>query len=131
MSRARRAGRFDDRVEAAPARADFGDVSSPRLITVVKNALAPSIRLAMTSATTTSSRKAGRRYCDLVAEGDPQMARDRVGRREALPIAHDRFLDPLQIDAVVDMTHVVDVGGEDPDGVVIGDAGHGRDAVFR
>ena len=38
------------------------------------------------------------------------MLGDRAWRGDAAPIVDHRFLNPLQIDGVVDMTHVVDVG---------------------
>lgn len=50
---------------------------------------------------------------DLMFESDPQMRRNRFGRREFFPMRDYRFLDPGQIIGIVDMSHEVDVGGHD------------------
>ena len=41
-----------------------------------------------------------------------------------LPVADDRFLHPFEVHAVIDMTHMINVGGQDPDRVMIGRGGH-------
>ena len=59
-------------------------------------------------------------------ERDPQVLRDRIRRRDTLPIVDHGVLNPLQVHGIVDMTHVVDVGGIDGDCV----AEHGVQAVI-
>ena len=59
---------------------------------------------------------------DLMLEGDPQVRRDRFRRRDAAPVIDHRVLHPGQIDGIVHMTHVIDVGGVDRDRVTE----HGR-----
>ena len=54
---------------------------------------------------------------NLVLERDPQVRRDRVRRGDAAPIVDHRFLHPLQVHGIVDVTHVVDVGRQDRDWV--------------
>ena len=51
---------------------------------------------------------------------------DRFGRSDLLPEIDHRFLHPFQVHAVVDMTHMVDVLGQNADRVMIGLAHHGR-----
>ena len=45
------------------------------------------------------------------------MPRDCVGRGDAAPVIDDRLLHPFQVHGIVHMTHVVDVGRFDRDGV--------------
>ena len=80
MSRARRAGLRETASRQHQVLLTSASTSSPRLITVVKSARAPSTFSAITSATTKSSRKVGAAVFDLVAERDPQVPRNRVGR---------------------------------------------------
>ena len=131
MSRARRAGRLVTASRQHQLDVTSATISSPRLITVVKKAFAPSILFGDDVGDDDVVEEGRAAILDLVAERDPQVARDRFGRGEAFPIAHHRFLHPFQIDAVVDMAHVVDVGGQDADRVMISFAGHGRNAVFH
>ena len=56
---------------------------------------------------------------DLVTQRDPQVSCDSFGRRDLLPISDDRFLHPFQVNAVVDMTHMIDVVRQDADRVMI------------
>ena len=50
-------------------------------------------------------------------ERNPLVRCDGVRRRNAPPIIDDRFLHPFEIHAIIDMTHVVDVGRLDRNGV--------------
>jgi hypothetical protein len=50
-------------------------------------------------------------------EGDPEVRPNGVGRSHFLPIADDRVLNPFEVHAVIDVPHVVDVVGGDPDGI--------------
>ena len=61
---------------------------------------------------------------DFMTEGDPKVPGDRLGRCHPFPITNYRLLDPFQIHAVVDMTHMVDVLGVDADRVMISLAHH-------
>ena len=49
-----------------------------------------------------------------------RMPGDSVGRSDALPIIDHRVLDPLQVHAVVDVPHMVDVAGQYANGVMEG-----------
>ena len=46
-------------------------------------------------------------------ERDPQVLRDRDRRRATGPLMDHRVLHPFEVGGIVDMTHVVDVGGVD------------------
>ena len=63
---------------------------------------------------------------DLVAERDPQVPGNHLGRSNPFPIADDRLLNPFEVNAVVDMTHMVDVLGMDADRVMINLTHHDR-----
>ena len=54
---------------------------------------------------------------NFMLERDPQVFCDRARRSNAAPIVDHRFLDPFQVHGIVHMTHMVDVGRLDRDGV--------------